>query len=208
MVRLGALATALALVLGGAAAADPGVYAGADQWADGSWIVGKGPRPDFYFAIGYRTLAEDGVVTVGAVGKGRCTVQKGKNWTMISCVASGRGKEIPMEDFRMDPLLESASLRVTLQGYRHTVSWSGRGRAPMASADVQASDGYASAGGGIFRLAKAAGRVFGHKLSSGGRDLFAFLMEGAGAGAYTYYGDVTFLQGGRVRYEVSFRSPR
>ncbi len=205
MVRLGALATALALMLGGGAAADPGAYAGAEQWADGSWIVGKGPRPAFCFAIGIRTLAEDGLNTIGAVGKGSCEIEKGKNWTMISCMGRGRAKEIPMEDFQMDPLLESASLQVRLSGYRHKIGWVGRGRAPMASGGVQASEGYATAAADVFRLARAAGRVFGRKLSSGGRDLFAFLMAGAGAGVFTDYREITFLDGGRVRYEVAFR---
>jgi len=205
MVRLGALATALALLFGGGAAAGPGVYAGAEQMADASWIVGKGLHPDFYFAIGIRMLDEAGLVTVGAVGKGECNVQKEESFTTIMCSGMGRAKEIPAEDFQLDPLLESGSLRVQVSGFRHTVSWTGRGRAPAASGGVQSSGDYADAWAGVFRDAKAKGRVFGKKVSSGPRDLMGFLAHGAGAGVYNDYRETTFLDGGRVRYEVTFR---
>jgi hypothetical protein len=57
-------------------------------------------------------------------------------------------------------------------------------------------------------MARAEGRLFGKKMSSGGRDLLAFLATDAGAFAFTDYREATFLDGGRVRYEVTLRRPR
>lgn len=123
MRRLAVLVSLVSLLIAGAPAASsaPGVFAGGEQFADAIWI-GYGDDPDFYFGFGFRYVDPTaGVVTIGGIGKGSCEKDRGRNYTVLICSASGRAKEIPFEDFDMDPALASARLDVKMAGRSHTV---------------------------------------------------------------------------------------
>jgi hypothetical protein len=65
-----------------------------------------------------------GVGTWAGVAKGKCRMFGGRRSRMLTCHASGRVVEISAEDFEMDPLLNSASVRVYSWSWRVcSVSW-------------------------------------------------------------------------------------
>lgn len=204
----------VALVIGAGAlpaTAMPGVSGAAEQFAEADWIVMKGrDAATMYFAIGWRTAGEYGAVTIGAVGKGSCQVERSKHMTMISCRASGRGKELALDEFEFDPALRSAAFSYKLKGERQSVSWRGLGQVPYSGGQVAGGDGFAAAGAGMAREARATARIFGERLQTrrGGMS-FAFLGQGAGAGVYTDYGrTLTVDPDGSFTYQVELQLPR
>lgn len=191
-----------------AAAQTVGAGGGVFQAADAGWVVGKGTEPAFYFGLGFRfTDPIEGLVTIGVVGKGRCTVRKGRNFRSIECIGIGRGKRIPFENFQMDPLLSNASLRMRSGGQDHEVEWSGRGRAPEGFLSSGFSEHGAYASAGAARGARAGGRVFGVTVSPKvSRAHFAALFAGAEGGAFAgARRRVQVMEDGRIAYRVSWR---
>ncbi len=165
---IGGLVTGLIFItLGPATAQEAAVYSGAEQVAFADWIEMDGRTGTFTVALGVHQLDEDGgVVTIGAVARGRCTKSKGKHFTLIVCEGRGKGKSIPFTDFSMDPAMQEAALTLRIGGYRHRVDWTGRGRAPVSGAGVSGDDRFIYASGGMYRDAKTAGKVFGRRMRS------------------------------------------
>ncbi len=190
----------VSLVLAGAAlpvAAGPGAGAGAEQFGFIDWIEMNGSEGTLIGVIADRYVDPDGaLVTVAAVLRGTCQKERTKDWVLIACEGSGRGKVIPHEDFSVDPTLASASLELRAGGLRHRARWTGRGAAPISGAGVGAGGNWVQAGAGMYRDAKGTGRVYGRRLQTNSWLDWAFLEQGAGAGVYLSDGlEVTRRQG-------------
>lgn len=162
-----------------AAAQQPGAGAGAQQVASAVWIRMNGSNGTMYAADGYRRVNADGARTIGGVAKGDCTKTKTKHFTMITCMAMGRYKELALDQFQIDPALRSAEMTVQMSGKTHTVAWEAKELADFGTGAEAATSGASSSSGGFVR-ARAAGKVFGVNLAKGCS--FCFLSESAGAG--------------------------
>ena len=177
--KVGLVAAVLALPLAATPAA-----AVAGQEAFAVWVRPEGKKLVAYFAVAERYVdpTSGGLVTAAGVAKGTCHVSGGRGFRMVVCGASGRMKEIPFEDFVVDPVLRSATMTVTMAGRTHTTEWTAVDRAPSAGAGVEAGPGGVGAGAGMGRHVRARGKVFGASLDAR-RDLeFAVLSQSAGAG--------------------------
>jgi hypothetical protein len=185
--RIAAVTAALMLLTALPAAGEgPGAGAGAEQWADANWIVGAGPSPTYYFALGMRFVDDGGLHTMGVVGKGSCFTEGNRRFRMISCMASGVAHEVELTDFGFDPALGSARLHLVTGSQEHDITWKGRGDTPYASVGVGFSSCGVDTSNGAARLASAGGTVLGKEMSpKGARMNFHFLMEGVGASVYT-----------------------
>jgi len=202
------LAAALAVIPLPASADSPGAYAGAYQAAVADWLVFEDrDTATLYFALGFHNTGDDGLGTYGAVGKGKCRVTRDRNFTVIMCMASGKMKRIPLEDFEFDPVLSSARLAVSSGGFDHAIEWASRGD-PAPGGSVGWEGTSAHAGAGASRNARASGTVFGKRLADG-RYSMAFLNEGAGGEAYAGAGrSIEFTDDGRVVVNVTYSLPR
>jgi hypothetical protein len=165
------------------AAPDLGAGAGGGQEAFAAWMfMTSRDSGVFYFASAWRSVSPDGMDAEGAVGRGRCHAFRGKSFTMILCTASGRPQPVSLDEFQIDPLLRSGSLSFKAHGFKQRVQWTGMGDGPGAGETVSADDGYAGAGAGDARFARAKGTIFGKRIA-GGAFPFAYLDMSAGAGA-------------------------
>jgi hypothetical protein len=180
------LVTGLILAsLGPATARNPSVYYGAEQIAYADWIRMSGRAGTLIAVMGLRFPdEEEGFRTLGVVVRGTCTKEKGKNFVMIACQATGRARKIPFTSFTMDPLLNGASLSFKSSGYRHRVTWIGRGRTPQAGGGVAGDDHVLFARGGMSRSAKTAGVVLGRKVKSSSWMDIGVMAAGADAAVF------------------------
>ena len=184
----------------------PGAGAAAGQAAEADWVKIKGKSGKYYFAFAERMIEGGTAMTIAGVGKGDCTVSKSKHFTMIMCEGSGRAKEIPTEDFTLDPVLASASMKVTLGKTTHQASWTASDDAPTTYAGQAVGPFGAEAAGGMARDATATGTLFGKKLTPAGEH-FAYLVQGAGAGVSTRTTRIDRRKG-IVHAKIRFRIPR
>lgn len=202
----------LALLVGASAlpaAADPGVDAGAEQYADAGWVEMHGDRGTFYFAMAWRMVSDSGLLTVGAVGKGTCDREVSRHGEVITCHASGRGKELGPNQFSFHPALHSASMRFKVGGDQQRVEWTGRGRVPHFGGLVGGGDGYVLASAGMVRVARADARILGRHLRTKGWMSFAMLGQEAGAMVFTDYGrELTVGPDGSFDYRVEITRAR
>ena len=206
------LAISVLCLLSGASVpvgASPGAGVGVVQDALAIWVEMDGATGKLYGAMGWRTINPDGSLSTSAVVmKGTCTRRRSGRMVMVSCSGRGVGKEIPMGDFELDPLLGSASLRVKTGGISHDVSWRGRGRTPQSAGGAGGDDSYFEAGAGMYRDARSTGRVFGKKLASRGWSDWSELSQGAGVAGWSEAPaaapEVTLLSDGTVTVAHSF----
>lgn len=205
MMRLGSVVMAIALLWPITAHAEPGVFAGAEQLAEADWLDLKARR--FYFALGTRTAGPEGLVTMGFVGRGSCDVRKEKDFTLVSCVGRGQGKELDAEQFQIDPALGSASMSFDSGGFSHSVEWTGED-APVAGTQANGSSFGVQAGAGAARWAPASGDLFGQKLQAGGRHGFGVLSEAGYAVVYNEGRRLRLLDDGSMRMRVEYKIPR
>lgn len=189
------------------ATAAPGVGAGAGQFGFIDWIEMNGSKGTIVGVAGDRFVDPDSgvLVTVAGVFKGTCDKVKAGGWTIISCSANGRGKQIPHEDFSVDPTLESANLKLSVGGQTHTGSWKGRGKAPFIYTAAGTDSEWFFGGVSMFRDCKGSGRVFGQKRVTNSWLDWAILDQGVGAAAYMD-GDLDVdFRDGRVFIEKTVR---
>jgi hypothetical protein len=192
MRRILGIAIPLAVVLAGmpAASGEPsaGGYAEGRLEATADWIQ---PRDGGLYMAVFAARSADNFAAVGTwagVAKGRCRMFGGRRARVLACQATGRAVEIPTDDFEMDPLLNSASVRVKMLGHRHSATWTGRGDiTPAGGAAVQGGNqAVVGAGAGIFRDAKARAKLFGKKV--GGRGWLSFAEMGQYATGFVFGG--------------------
>jgi hypothetical protein len=192
MRRILGIAILSAVILAGmpAASGEPsaGGYAEGRLEAMADWIQ---PRDGgLYMAVFAGRSADNfaGVGTWAGVAKGRCRMFGGRRSRVLMCQATGRAVEIPTEDFEMDPLLNSASVRVKMLGHRHNATWMGRGDITPAGGTTVQGGRYPVVGGGagIFRDAKARARLFGKRV--GGRGWFSLAEMGQYAAGFVFGG--------------------
>ena len=205
MKRLGTVVMAVALLWPVTTQAAPGAFAGAEQLAEADWLDIKAKR--FYFAMGSRSAGPDGLVTMGIVGRGTCEVHKDKNFTIVSCVGRGFGKELDADQFQIDPALGSASMSFDAGGFTHSVGWTGED-APVAGTQTAGSSFGVQAGAGAARWAPASGELFGAKVKAGGRMAFGILSQSGYAVVYNEGRSVELLDDGSYRMRVEYRIPR
>ena len=205
MRRLGVAVMAIALLWPITSHADPGAFAAVEQLAEADWLDLKAKR--FYFAMGTRSAGPDGVMTIGYVGRGNCDVHRSKNFTVVSCVGRGVGKELTMDQFHIDPALGSATMSFDGGGYTHSVEWTGED-VPVAGTQTSSSSYGVQAGGGAARWAPASGELYGQKMKAGGRHSFGVLSEGGYAVVYNEGRSVRVLDDGSIRMRVEYRIPR
>jgi hypothetical protein len=192
MRRTSVVAIFLTVVLAGmpTASGEPytGAYAEGRVEAIADWVQ---PRDGGLFLVALAGRSADnfgGVGTWAGVARGKCRMFGGRRSRMLTCHASGRVVEIATEDFEMDPLLNSASVRVKVLGHHHTANWTGRGEiTPAAGAEVHGGSYPAvGAGAGIFRDAKARARLFGKRI--GGKGWLTFAQMGQQAAGFVFGG--------------------
>ena len=204
----------LVLVLAGSvlpAAAEPQAWAEGYQIAEADWIVMEGrSKATYYFVAGARSASPEGLVTYGVVGSGPCDVERGKNWMMIVCTGFGRGKELSIDQFQIDPALRSASLKMKSNGVTNVATWRGRGQVPFNGGSVYGGDGMAGADVMTARAAGIKARLLGRQMpkATGHSMTFAWLAQGASAGVYNEGRSFEFAPDGSYSYEVRFRVPR
>lgn len=160
-------------------------YGEASQTAWADWIRIRGDTGTFYFAIatrGANTFA--GPFSVAYVGKGTCEVTRGKRFTMVACGGSARGHDLALDEFQMDPLMRSATLRFGKGRRAQEVVWTAGDGAPQQGAGLGFGAGYVDLGGGAYRWAPAKGRLFGQRLKPGGPWHFGVLEQGGWGGGY------------------------
>jgi hypothetical protein len=163
-----------------------------DRQADAGWIVkGEGPTGYMgYFAwiIDFSEARESPDTAVAMMFRGPCEVERRRGGWSIGCGGRGFGKEIAASRFHMDPLLDSASISVKHEGRRHRVGWTATQPEPGLYSYSEACGGMneegeqeegTGEGGGIVKAAKAAGRIFGHRLKTSTRFDLADLWSGA-----------------------------
>ena len=125
------LLAAFALCLVGAVSAPvtatPGARADVFQIAWADWIDMNGRTGTFYGAIGVRGAGSVfGARSEGIVFKGSCIRRRHGDMVSISCRGTGESKTVGPDEFWVDPMLESASLDMTVDGSDHSVDWTGR----------------------------------------------------------------------------------
>jgi hypothetical protein len=165
-----------------------GGYAEGRLEAIGDWIQ---PRDGGLYLVTLAGRSADnfgGVGTWAGVARGKCRMFGGRGSRMLTCQASGRVVDIATEDFEMDPLLNSASVRVKVLGHHHKANWTGRGEiTPASGAEVHGgSYPVVGAGAGIFRDAKARARLFGKRI--GGKGWLTFAQMGQQAAGFVFGG--------------------
>jgi hypothetical protein len=208
---VGAICLCFALVL--PATADPGIstYSNVTQIAWADWLDMNGATGTFYGAFAFRYADAHGVFihTLGIAIKGECRREKGVMvdrkerripvWFIV-CWGRGVGGDLAHQDFRMDPLLSSASLRMDKGQYVHQVSWTGRGDGPDEDHSVMVRGTRVSAEVDMDRGAKPEGKLFGQRMKSGWNEL-GFLNQSVNAMAkLSAQGvDVDFLRDGTVK---------
>ena len=169
------------------ATAAPGVGAGASQFGFIDWVDMNGSKGTLVGVAADRFVDPDSgvLVTVAGVFRGNCEKTVSGDWTMISCSGRGMAKQIPHEDFTVDPALASANVKLSVKGETHTATWTGRGPAPYTVAGAGTDGEFLDAGAGMARDCKGSGRVYGKKRVTNSWIDWAFLEQGAGAGAAT-----------------------
>ena len=195
-------------------AAGPGAGAYHEQIAYASWIDMHGKTGDFTGAFAMRYL-EDELVTLGLVFKGKCRTQGDDHFVLIYCSGRGVGREIPLEDFEMHPLMDSATLKLKGRGFSNRVTWTGRGDGPVGSGGVVGGDKWVAAGADMSRDAKTKGKVFGKSYRSKGWLDFGFMIASTGAVAIadvddydTESLDIDQNRDGTFTIHQTFRIPR
>lgn len=167
------------------AAAGPGAAVGGAQEAIAMWASLRGATGTFYGAVAERTVhPQGGIRATALIVKGTCRRERTGHLVIVYCSGRGTSKEVPLEDFGMDPLLSQAALTVRTGGYVNQISWTGRGRAPQVFGGVGGDDSYLEAGAGMGRAARATGRIYGTRITRSWHG-FADLMQGAGAAGWT-----------------------
>jgi hypothetical protein len=161
--KVGLVAAALALPL-----AAPPAAAVAGQEAFAVWVRPEGKKLVAYFAVAERYVdpTGGGLVTAAGVAKGTCQRSGGRGFRMTLCSARGRVKEIPFEDFVVDPALGSATMTVTMAGRTHTVEWTAADRAPAWRPDPAAWERARVWGGTRVPRERCSGRALPDAISS------------------------------------------
>lgn len=177
MRRMGivALAVAAAFPLASPAAAVVG------QEAFGVWVRKEGGNHVAYFAMIERYVDPvTGVASFVGVGKGKCRLQKGKGFRMLSCMGRVWGKDVGLTEASFDPALSEASFTARIKGFEHTVQWTAADAAPTGFAYAQAGPDGAGAAVGMARYVTAGGSVFGTDLEHDDHWDFADMAQGTG----------------------------
>ena len=163
-----------------------------DRQAEAGWIVkGEGPTGYmgyFVWIVDFSETGESPDKAVAMMFRGPCEVETSRNGWSYGCHGRGFGKEVAASKFRMDPLLDSASISVRHRRRNHRVGWTATQPDPGLYQSSEACGGMnedgeeeegTGEGGGIFKAAKATGRIFGHRLNTSTRFDNADLSSGA-----------------------------
>lgn len=179
MRRVGIVAVVAALALPLTAQPAPAV---AQQEAFALWVKPEGKKLRAYFALAERYVdpAGGGIVTAAGVAKGTCQVHGGRRFQLVACSARGRMKEIPFEDFVLDPTLARGTMKVEVAGATHEVEWIAADAAPSTGGGAEVGPYGAGAGAGMGRDTTARGNVFGKSLETRGEYDFSLLAQSAG----------------------------
>lgn len=177
---LAATAVSLLAMPAGPVPAHPSASAGVDQLAIAIWFNMHGKTAEIHGAFGFR--GADGITKPlsgdGFVFSGTCTRRGGGDGHVVfKCRVRGASDELGPQDLVIDPLLGSAEMHLKAGGYNHTMRWEGKGVGPHRDAYAESDDNSTGAMAVLHRRAKPEGRLFGHRLNSGG---FGYLIEGAG----------------------------
>jgi len=157
------------------------------QGADAIWLVATGVKNHFtgYYASAHLDEPDgDGDFSwdSASIGKGRCVREKDKFGTSTSCTFTGWAQGTASDNFTMDPVMEEAELELKRKGETFRVHWTGNdwglyqaGEGCISSDDEEPREGH---GGGLLRIARAKGDIFGEHVVSKGT-FGAMLMSGA-----------------------------
>ena len=193
-----ALLAALTAAVPGEAVAAPAAGAGGGQIGVGMWMSMSRRAFTDTFVVAYRdaTSAEVYVYRDACVTKKR--KRKGKKILVSQCTTTEVQEAIPSDAFQVDPLLRDAHLSSALSAGTVDLTWTGDGDYPTLGSQAVAHPQFgAIADVSAYRDATAAGSVLGAGVDTGpvptgegeiivmdeGSFGFAFLLEGAGAGA-------------------------
>jgi hypothetical protein len=181
--------------------AEPWAGASADQAATADWLVKSHGNYTAYEAGAGNYYSHDGLITYAYALKGKCFVDKGNGWVMISCGLTGKEREIDPSRFQFDPQLGSASVKWGGNDLR----WTGRGDTePNLYESGSTNSAFGDAG--LARDASVKGTVLGQKMTKMGRWDSAYLAEGASLAAFTLTkSELTRGPNGRLRAHVTYR---
>lgn len=148
-----------------AATARPEAFVSVEQIAEADWIVMDGrDHASLFFALGIRSVTRRGLRTVGVIGRGDCSVERSRYFTMITCQGSGRGRPLEMDEFTFDPALRSAAMTVKRRGGKDKIRWRGVGRAPWTSGQVMSGGGLVGAAAAMSRAARTTATLYGRRM--------------------------------------------
>jgi hypothetical protein len=121
----------------------------------------------------------------------RKKTKDGKRY-ILDCERFEYEGEIPVTDFQMDPLLQTAHLTTQIDGKEIDVTWTGEGDLPDGGAGAGFyGEGAVEGGGAAGRWASAEGTIFGHPVRSSNEGFcFSFSFMAEGAGGFAYVGDL------------------
>jgi hypothetical protein len=210
ILRAAAAALAVALLpVPGAGAQQPDVDASVNQFAYATNIIHIDGH-DYMYLVGAERIshAAGDTKTKAFAKRTKCLTLEKKHIKLIACAAFVFPRRIPDEDFAFDPLMDSASVRMTRDGARTAMRWTGRGT-PEPGVSPYADESYGvGVYGDLFRAARARGRILDERYPPRGMG-FAVLIEGAAVEGYTGE-DVTIsrTRNGGLRITALYEVPR
>ena len=190
--------------------ADPGAGTWQEYAAFADWIDMHGKTGTYHAAGAIRYVhEEEGLITRAGVSKGKCHRTRSGDWIMITCGGRGKSKVIPLTDFQIDPLFNSATVDVHVAGYDNHVSWTGRGSSPQISQGASVGTNWAYGQAAMYRDARTEGKVLGSKMRSSGWMDWGYMVLAAGAVAYADVGglQVEMAPDGTFTFERRIRIP-
>ena len=142
-----------------------------EREAAADWMMPTGKRNHFrwYYAWAWDNQGVgDLPPSFVSVGTGTCDRERGKDFVMVICMGKkfAHGKN---SDFSMAPDASSAEMRFRKKGVLHHVKWTAKQPTPSlygseeGCVDAQGNEGR-GVGGGLWRPARATGRLFGHRV--------------------------------------------
>ena len=178
------LGVSVFLVAGGTAAGSQGPepHVNATQYALAEWRTTENGNRVIYFAAGVNRVSGPEWPSKGYIGRAECRRVNNGHHTYMRCSGRARPAQLAPGDFVVDPLLQTANLKVVNDDGTHEVSWQATSAQPQPYFHQHAgTDVGALVMTSLGRRAVSTGTIFGHELEEGRR---AHIVQSAMAEVY------------------------